>query len=104
MPFPHAHVEEDTRPQRGPHRRGRTRAPDVAPRRDPGPDSFPQSHQHCNEMTRDEMTVFKAPLLAEDSGVALGVEAPGARPATRAALCGRRGLSEPRAGAQRRTW
>lgn len=98
---PLAHMETCGRrtriPQREPHKRGGCTHPDVSPRRDPGPESPSSSRQHCNEMT-----VSEAPLQAEDSGVALGVEAPGARPA-RAGLRprGRWGLGELRAGPSR---
>lgn len=66
-------------PREDPHRYGRThtlrRVPRRVPQTGPRPGIFPLSS------ALNEMTVFEDLLFAEDPGVGLGVEAPGARPA-----------------------
>lgn len=82
MPFPSRPSGDGggTRvPREDPHRYGRThtlrRVPRRVPQMGPRPGIFPLSS------ALNEMTVFEDLLFAEDPGVGLGVEAPGARPA-----------------------
>lgn len=70
----------DTRPQRGSTQiRAHAHTPTCPPTRPP--DGAPARNLLPLSSALNEMTVFEDLLFAEDPGVGLGVEAPGARPA-----------------------